>query len=62
MTNIATQFLRSFKALSLSDQHDVLVHLLRQPIEAEYAASSDEQLVALANKVFLEYDKSENPS
>lgn len=62
MTNIATQFLRSFRALSPSDQHDVLVQLLRQPIEAEYAASSDEELVALANEVFLEYDKSENPS
>jgi hypothetical protein len=62
MSNAASQLLRSFKALSPSEQHDVLVQLLREPIEAEYQAPSDDELVALAEEVFLEYDKSENPT
>ena len=59
MTNTAQQFLRSFKALPASDQHEVLVRLLRLPIEAEYAAPSDEDLVRAADEVFLELDKAE---
>jgi division protein CdvB (Snf7/Vps24/ESCRT-III family) len=59
MTNVAQQFLRSFKALPTTDQHDVLVQLLRLPIEATYAAASDEELVQVADEVFLELDKSE---
>lgn len=62
MTNIATQFLHSFRALSPLDQHDVLVQLLREPIEAHYKAPSDEELVSIADEVFLAYDKSENPT
>lgn len=60
MTNVALQFLRSFKALSPSDQHDVLVQLLREPIDAEYQPPSDEELVSAADEVFQQYDKSES--
>lgn len=60
MTNAASQFLRSFKALSPMDQHEVLVQLLREPIEAEYEAPSDEELASLADEVFLQYDRSES--
>jgi hypothetical protein len=60
MTNEAQQFLRSFKALPKTDQHDVLVQLLRMPIEANYAAPSDEDLVHAADEVFLELDKRES--
>jgi hypothetical protein len=59
MTEAAQRFLRSFKALAQADQHDVLVTLLRLPIESDYAAPSDEELVAAANAVFLELDKAE---
>jgi hypothetical protein len=62
MTKAAQDFLRSFKALPQSDQHDVLVSLLRLPIEAEYAAPSDEELVFAASEVFLELDKAEKSS
>ena len=62
MTNAAQDFLRSFKALPPSDQHDVLVQLLREPIEASYEAPSDDQLVAAADLVFLEYDRAEKAS
>ena len=62
MTKVAQDFLRSFNALPPSDQHDVLVQLLREPIEAGYEAPSDDQLVAAADLVFLEYDSAEKAS
>jgi hypothetical protein len=60
MTNAAQQFLRSFKALPQTDQHDVLIQLLRMPIEADYAAPSDEELLHAADEVFSELDKRES--
>jgi hypothetical protein len=62
MTNAAQKFLRSFKALPPTDQHEVLVQLLREPIEASYEAPSDDQLIAAADLVFLEYDEAEKAS
>ena len=62
MTKAAQDFLRSFKALPPSDQHDVLVQLLREPIEAGYESPSDDQLIAAADLVFLEYDRAEKAS
>ena len=62
MTNAAQEFLRSFKALPPTDQHEVLVQLLREPIEASYETPSDDELVAAADFVFLEYDKAEKAS
>ena len=62
MTNAAQDFLRSFKALPPTDQHEVLVQLLREPIEASYETPSDDELAAAADFVFLEYDKAEKAS
>ena len=59
MTDTANQFLMSFRALSPADQHAVLLQLLREPIDAEYHPPSDEELAAVAEVLFLEYDKSE---
>ncbi len=60
MTKAAQEFLRAFKALPPpTDQHDVLVQLLREPIEATYEAPSDDELTVTAEMVFLEYDKAE---
>ena len=59
MTEAAQLFLRSFKALPQDDQHDVLVSLLRLPIEAEYTAPSDDELVHAAEQVFLALDRAE---
>ena len=60
MTEAAQHLLRSFKALSQADQHDVLVRLLRLPIEVEYRAPGDDELVAAADSVFQEFDKAES--
>ena len=57
MIKAAQDLLRSFKALPPTDQHEVLVQLLREPLEASYEAPSDDELVAVADSVFLEYDK-----
>ena len=62
MTKAAQDFLRSFKALPPTDQHDVLVQLLREPIQATYESPSDNELVDTADLVFLEYDKAEKAS
>jgi hypothetical protein len=62
MTKAAQDFLRSFKALPATDQHEVLVQLLREPIEASYEAPSDDELIDGAESVFLEYDKAEKAS
>ena len=62
MTKAAQEFLRSFKALPPTDQHDVLVQLLREPIDATYEAPSDDELTVTAELVFLEYDKAEQAS
>jgi hypothetical protein len=62
MTKAAQDFLRSFNALAQTDQHDVLVSLLRLPIEAEYTAPSDDDLLLAADEVFLELEKAEKSS
>ncbi len=61
MTDAAQRFLRSFKALPQADQHDVLVNLLRLPLEAEYTAPTDDELVQAAEQVFLALDEAEKP-
>ncbi len=62
MTKAAQDFLRSFKALPATDRHEVLVQLLREPIEASYETPSDDELIATADSVFLEYDRAEKAS
>jgi hypothetical protein len=62
MTKTAQDFLRSFKALPPTDQHEVLVQLLREPIEASYETASEAELIAAADSVFLEYDRAEKSS
>lgn len=59
MTEAAQLFLRSFEALPQGDQHEVLVSLLRLPIEAEYRAPADNELVSAAEQVFLSLDQAE---
>lgn len=60
MTNAALELLQSFKALTAFDQREVLLRLLREPIEADYLVPSDEELVQQADALFLELDKNEN--
>jgi hypothetical protein len=59
MSDAVQRFLRSFKALPQNDQHDVLVSLLRLPIEADYSVPTDAEFEAAADAVFLELEKAE---
>ena len=59
MTEAAERFLRTFKALPKPDQHDVLVSLLRLPLEADYLAPSDDELTHAAEQIFLALDQAE---
>lgn len=59
MTRAAQQLIQSFESLPEEDQREVLVELLRFPIEADYTSLSDEELLSSADQIFLEYDERE---
>ncbi|MGQ0619219.1 MAG: hypothetical protein ACT4QA_04745 [Panacagrimonas sp.] len=59
MTKAAEQLLASFNTLPEKSQKEVLVSLLRVPIEAPYTSPTDEQLRRAAEAVFLELDRRE---
>lgn len=59
MTKAAQQLLRNFETLAEEDQREVLVELLRVPVEAGYPAPSDEDLRYSADQIFLGYDERE---
>jgi hypothetical protein len=62
MTKAAQQLLSAFKTLPKKVQKEVLVSLLRLPIEVPYAAPTDEQMRRAADAVFLELDRRESRS
>lgn len=59
MTNAAQKWLSAFDDLPRKAQKDVLISLLRLPIEIPYTAPSNDQLRRAANAVFLDIDRSE---
>jgi len=59
MTKAAQQLLSAFNALPEKSQKEVLVSLLRLPIEVPYTSPTDEQLRCAADVVFLEFDRRE---
>ena len=59
MTKAAQELIQSFEFLHEEDQREVLIKLLRLPIEAAYTSPSDDELRYSADQVFLEYDERE---
>ena len=59
MTKAAQQLLSAFSTLPKKAQKEVLVGLLRLPIEVPYTAPTDDQLRRSADAVFLELDRRE---
>ena len=59
MSEIATQLLNTFSSLSASEQHDVLLALLRSSGELPSSSLNDDQLVAIAEDVFLSFEGEE---
>ena len=62
MTKAAQQLLSAFNTLPKKAQKEVLVSLLRLPIEVPYAAPTDEQMRRAADAVFSELDRRESQS
>jgi len=62
MTKAAQQLLSAFNTLPKKAQKEVLVKLLRLPIEVPYTSPTDEQMRRAADAVFLELDHREIPS
>ncbi|PQJ97396.1 hypothetical protein [Chromatium okenii] len=59
MTATAQQFISMFKALPANEQKEVLLNLLRLPIEIPDDAIADEELRIAADSLFLELDHRE---
>lgn len=59
MGDAARHLLKSFEALSETDQHEVLEQLLRRAAELPHAFPSDEELMRAADQVFQELDRRE---
>jgi hypothetical protein len=57
MSEIATQLLNTFSSLSASEQHEVLLALLRSSGELPAFPLNDDQLVAIAEDVFLSLER-----
>jgi hypothetical protein len=59
MTKAARQLLSEFDALPKKAQKEVLVGLLRLPIDAHYAPPDNEQLRHAADALFQDFDRRE---
>ena len=59
MGDAARHLLKSFEALSETEQREVLEQLLRRAAEQPYSFPSDEELVRAADQVFKELDRRE---
>ena len=59
MSETAAQLLNTFSSLPAREQHEVMLALLRSSGELPASALSDDQLVSLADEVFLSLDAEE---
>jgi hypothetical protein len=59
MTRAARQFIQTFETLAEEDQREVLIELLRVPVDAGYSTPADEDLRFTADQTFLGYDERE---
>ncbi len=59
MTAAGKHILQDFESLPDTEKREVLANLLRISREIEYPAIGDEELIASADAIFLEYDRRE---
>jgi hypothetical protein len=60
MTALGKHIIEDFATLPDPEKREVLANLLRISRQIEYPEVSDEELVAAADEVFLEYDRRES--
>lgn len=61
MTETARKLLDAFESLPEPERHEVAREILRLTALAEHGPSGDDELLALADEVFLELDRGETP-
>ncbi|OGA67198.1 MAG: hypothetical protein A3F77_11035 [Betaproteobacteria bacterium RIFCSPLOWO2_12_FULL_67_28] len=59
MGDAARHLLKSFEALSETDQREVLAQLFRRAADLPYSFPSDDELLRAADQVFQELDRRE---
>ncbi len=60
MTTEAQNLLRSFDLLQEADKREVAAEIIRRSSATDVPPLSDDQLIAIADEVFLEMDKEES--
>ena len=60
MTDGVKSVLEAFESLPESEREEVLAELIRRAAHGDHGSPTDEELVQSADRVFLEYDRSEN--
>ena len=60
MTDGVKSVLEAFESLPESEREEVLAELIRRAAHSDHHSATDEELVQAADRVFLEYDRSEN--
>jgi len=60
MTHKAKGVIDAFDSLSAEEREEVLAELLCRTAQSDHKTPSDEELVAAADQVFLELDRSES--
>jgi hypothetical protein len=62
MSEGAKSVLEAFDALPEEAREEVLAELIRRVAQSDHDSPSDDELVSAADRVFSEYDRSENES
>ena len=60
MTDGAKSVLEAFEALPESEREEVLAELIRRVAHSDHGSPTDDELLEVADRVFLDYDRSEN--
>ena len=60
MTDGVKSVLEAYELLQDSEREEVLAELIRRAAHSDHQGPSDEELVEAADRVFLEYDRSES--
>jgi hypothetical protein len=60
MSHGARNVLEAFEALPAEEREEVLAELIRRAASRDYEPLHDEDLTSAADRVFVEYDRSES--
>lgn len=61
MSETATQLLAAFESLSASEQHELLIAMLKRSRDVPHTVLTDDQFVSIADELFQSLDAEESP-